>query len=272
MPVLHGNHYEIWGAAGQPVYQAYPAITSARAGDAVFGMISFPDCDGEALARRIYEAYEDLFAFSAGSHLLRIWNYMPRINQASLNLERYRHFNLGRHKAFQTYYAGKLPPAASCLGTSGESVVIYFLLGGKAGLPIENPRQIAAYDYPAQYGPKSPDFSRALLGEIAGERTLFISGTASIVGHQSLHLGAPEKQTVETLVNINAVLDEAEKHGFKGSLDRAELKVYVRKPEQLEAIRSQVEQGFPAAGVIYLNADICREELLVEIEAVVPGG
>ncbi len=271
MPVLHGEAYEMWPTARHPVFETRSGLISARDGGVTFGAMTIPDAEGDELAKRVRAAYEDLFAFAAGAPLLRLWNYMPRINQDSNGLERYRHFNLGRHQAFEKHYAGKLPPAASCLGTQGNTLAIYFLMADKPGTPIENPRQVAAYDYPAQYGPKSPNFSRALLGDPAGEKTLFISGTASIVGHQSLHAGDPEMQTRETLANIEALLDEARKLNFSPALTAARLKVYIREPRHFPVIRALVEAQFPLAEIVYLHADICRVELLVEIEAVIPG-
>ncbi|HZQ35369.1 MAG TPA: hypothetical protein VFD32_05515, partial [Dehalococcoidia bacterium] len=118
-------------------------------------------------------------------------------------------------------------------------------------------------------------FSRAtVLGEGSGA-TLFISGTASIVGHQTRHAGDPAAQTRETLVNIEALLAEAAARGGMRALDLAALayKVYVRDPQELPVIRRQLESAVGArAALLYLKADICRRDLSVEIEAVGGGG
>jgi hypothetical protein len=58
---------------------------------------------------------------------------------------------------------------------------------------------VSAYDYPRQYGPAAPSFSRAAL---TPDPLLLISGTASIVGHASVHLGDVTAQLEETLANL----------------------------------------------------------------------
>jgi hypothetical protein len=88
-------------------------------------------------------------------------------------------------------------PAASAVGIADGPLDLCFFAGrGEPPLPLENPRQISTYDYPPQYGPRAPTFSRATLAQIGGQWTLFISGTASIVGHQSLH---PDDILAQTL-------------------------------------------------------------------------
>src|SRR5262249_5729347 len=105
--------------------------------------------------------------------------------------------------------------------------------------------------------------------------TLFISGTASIVGHRTVHPGDVAAQTRETLTNIEALLDEANRvseplrtHGRFG-LETLACKVYVRNSADLPVVQSQLEPVLGAeAHLVYLQADICRPDLLVEIEAV----
>lgn len=147
-----------------------------------------------------------------------------------------------------------------------QPLVVYFLASRKAATAVENPRQISAYDYPPQYGPK-PAFSRAsILGDI-----LFISGTASIVGHETVHVGDVVAQTRETLTNIEALLSEANRVSGANRFSTRSLayKVYVRNRADLSLIQSQLEPALdPKARVLYLHADICRQDLLVEIEAV----
>jgi enamine deaminase RidA (YjgF/YER057c/UK114 family) len=135
---------------------------------------------------------------------------------------------------------------------------------------IENPRQTSAYHYPPKFGRHSPIFSRAcVLSESAGTN-LFVSGTSSIVGHETVHRGNVAAQTTETMANINAVLDECNRAVGTAcySLDRLKFKVYVRQPADLESIkRTMAGLLRPSTSVVYLQADVCREDLLVEIEA-----
>lgn len=152
----------------------------------------------------------------------------------------------------------------------GSPLLVYFLAGREAPVYLENPRQVSAYRYPRQYGRHSPVFSRATLLRQRGSLTLFISGTASIVGHRSIHVGDTAAQTRETLANIEALLEEANRveRGARFTLGSLALKAYVRRPDDLPVIQAQLAATLgPSPAVIYLQADICREDLLVEIEA-----
>jgi enamine deaminase RidA (YjgF/YER057c/UK114 family) len=225
------------------------------------------------------QAYADVFAVLAASpcsQLLRVWNYFAHINADSHGTERYRQFNAGRQQAFleakRSAFDGS--PAACALGTHGGPLRVYFLAGREAPLPIENPRQVSAYRYPAAYGPRAPTFSRAALADVGGGRAaLFISGTASIVGHQSMHLGDVRRQTEESLTNIATVREAAlARGGFAFPASEMFYTVYVRHAEDLPTVREVFERAVGAGSqaareAIYLHADICRAELLVEIEA-----
>ncbi len=206
-------------------------------------------------------------------HMLRIWNYFPAINVESYELERYRQFNVGRQQAFVACGRSLTEdiPAACALGTAGGALVIYFIaLRGKP-LAIENPRQVSAYHYPADYGPSEPTFSRASLAQINGQEVLFISGTASIIGYRSVHIGDVLAQTKETLANIKAVVKEANKVATKNEygLNSLSYKVYLRRPQDFEVVRNMLQEVVGSdVQATYLEADICRQDLLVEIEAI----
>jgi chorismate lyase/3-hydroxybenzoate synthase len=108
-----------------------------------------------------------------------------------------------------------------------------------------------------------------MLSESAGTN-LFVSGTASIVGHETIHPGDVAAQTRETMANISALLDEANRMvgASRYSLDGLKFKVYVRQPSDLGAIEAALAGSLRScAPVVYLQADVCREDLLVEIEA-----
>lgn len=224
-------------------------------------------------------AYADLFEVlnaSSCTHLLRLWNYFADINLESGGSERYRQFNAGRQQAFfdaqRSAFEGS--PAACALGTQGGPLCVYFLAGRTPPLAIENPRQVSAYRYPDAYGPSAPTFSRAALAGVGGGRlALFISGTASIVGHETLHRGDVRRQTEESLANLAAVrATAAARAGHAFPADEMIYTVYVRHPVDLPVVREVFERTVgpasqAASGAIYLHADICRADLLVEIEA-----
>jgi chorismate lyase/3-hydroxybenzoate synthase len=229
-----------------------------------------------ALLRATESAYREIFEVLGTTehrHLIRIWNYLPDINREADGDERYRHFNSARQSAFRL--SGRTTvgsvPAASALGSpAGSPISIYFLAARHPPMMIENPRQTSAYFYPPKFGAHSPVFSRACVLRDADGTTLFVSGTASIVGHETIHQGDVVAQTHETLANIRALLDEANRvvGSARYSLDALKLKVYVRQPRDLTAIDAALTAALPGStSIVYLQADVCREELLVEIEA-----
>ena len=124
------------------------------------------------------------------------------------------------------------------------------------------------------YSPQSPKFSRAMVLSCGTYTTIFISGTASITHSQTRHPGDAVKQAEETLNNIAALIDEENlaRHGLPGlgtslaSLGFA--RVYIKQPEDYAAVRAICEQRLGKLPTIYAIADVCRPELLVEIEGV----
>ncbi len=153
--------------------------------------------------------------------------------------------------------------------------MLYCLASKTPPESIENPRQTSAYRYPQQYGPRAPSFSRAALWRGADDESdvLFVSGTASIVGHQTLHQGNVVAQAHETLTNLQSVVAAAVSQGARdiALLSDLLLKAYVRHPGDQPLVRQVLAgHGLDADAVLYLHADICRADLLVEIEAIGP--
>lgn len=234
------------------------------------------DADAAALLRATELAYQEIFAVlrqTEHRHLIRIWNYLPEINRDAGGDERYRLFNSARRLAFRNSgqaTTGTVPAACALGSPAGSPISIYFLAARQRPRMIENPRQTSAYHYPSKFGRHRPIFSRAcLLSESAGTN-LFVSGTASIVGYETIHHGDVSAQTGETLANIAALLDEANRavSAERYCLDALKFKVYVRQPSDLGAIEAALSKALrPATPIVFLQADVCREDLLVEIEA-----
>jgi enamine deaminase RidA (YjgF/YER057c/UK114 family) len=230
----------------------------------------------DSLSRATVGAYRKIFDVlerTAHRHLIRVWNYLPEINREANGDERYRRFNSARQAAFRG--SGRPTevsvPAACALGSpAGSPISIYFLASREPPTMIENPRQTSAYRYPPKFGLHSPSFSRACMLRGAPGANLFVSGTASIVGCETMHPGDADAQTRETLANIEALLCEANRivGSARYALEGLKFKVYVRQPCDLDAIKSALAERLGSeTPIVYLRADVCREELLVEIEA-----
>lgn len=278
MPVLgdHAASFEVWASSKPVTVCSEGNIRAATDGDVLFGSMSFEQGDGVELEGLGRQAYTEMFAFMdrlGFPNLLRVWNYLPRINEAENGLERYRCFNLGRHDAFLRSgrdISEENVPAASVLGCAQGPMVVYFMAAKVPGKPIDNPRQMAAYRYPERYGPRSPIFVRAMLAELGAQRCLLMSGTASIVGHETVHHGDVREQTLETLRNMRVLLEQAYPEGLeKCGAVRMRLKAYVRHAGDMATIREFVEREFGGEEQgVYLQTDICRADLLLEIEGV----
>lgn len=285
---IRGGRADRWFAAGA-LRRGQTGSCRWLAGDCcVFGRIDLWEAPGRpaALETAATEAYRQLFTVLRehdGPRLLRIWNYVPHINADQAGLERYRRFNVGRQQAF--VQAGEdafeQSPAACAVGRGDGPLSVCFLAAHTPMRRLENPRQVSAYRYSPHYGPASPSFSRATLADAgAGTLALLVSGTASIVGQDSRHPGDVARQAVETVANLQAVLEAAHACGSaRFELRAMDLTVYVRDPFDWPAIQAQLARMLgpdaPAlAQAIVVQADICRRELLVEIEAhaVRPGG
>ncbi|HWA27339.1 MAG TPA: hypothetical protein VG734_16920 [Lacunisphaera sp.] len=276
VPVLAGPATENLFGPAQPVGRE-GALALFRRDSWLLGGATLPLAgDLESAARRLYS---DLFQATRGLHLARIWNYVPAINAPGAGgLENYRIFSRARSLAFEQHHGPnfkQLLPAASAVGTHAAALTIAFAASPHAPRHVENPLQVSAYDYPGEYGPRAPSFARATLVPGPGPHTVFISGTAAIRGHATIapHQLAPQLAcTLENLAEISRAC------GLGPDLDRPgrskrHFKVYLRHAGDQAAIAAGLEQRLlkPSDVVSYLRADICREPLLVEIEATLFG-
>jgi len=223
--------------------------------------------------------------------VIRTWLFQEDIVGQDGDGNRYRWLNLARREYFRPegrvpIHFGKnltvkdlrgniipldsiTPPASTGIGISANSFVMeaLALLTDREDVHIiflQNPDQVSAFDYDDEVEVTAPLFSRGLAVVIGDRMVIYISGTASIIGKHSVHLGDVVKQTECTLDNIEKVI------GQVGATleDVPQLRVYIKNKEDYEAVRRVVEARCPNTPVLYLEADVCRPELLVEIEAV----
>jgi enamine deaminase RidA (YjgF/YER057c/UK114 family) len=275
-PVIH----EVW-LVDEPWLAGHcEGIVWHRSGGLLYGVIELDELDFadakacSPLQAASEEAYRRIFRLldtEQVPHLWRVWNYLDGINQETHGLERYRQFNVGRQEAFLECHRGATGnvPAACAIGLAGGPLSIAFMAGTTPAVAVENPRQVSAYNYPADYGPRSPTFSRAVLATLPGQEILFVSGTASIVGHQTVHPEDVAGQCREALANIEAVLAEANRQCRSAPFAASELtyRVYVRHAADFPAVCQTLLPLIGGAEVVYVQADICRNDLLLEIEA-----
>jgi len=272
LPVIGDDAcYQVWISARPVKVMGAAPLCLSSDGNILFGSMVLPEAGAggiESMACSAYSTIFDAIDKEGYPSLLRVWNYFSRINDADGGLERYREFNVGRHEAFcdkGRAIGEEGVPAACALGTPQGDLVVCFLAGKAPGIAIENPRQTNAYRYPSDFGPKSPTFSRGVLvGDL-----LLISGTASIIGSETAHPENVARQLDETLENLRLVIGQARECGFSvNDPGRLYLNVYLRHAEDYPGVRNRLDAEFgDAAHVAYLQANICRDDLLLEIEA-----
>jgi len=276
IPVLEGSGtiLEVWTSNTPVTIDHHQGLTGTSDGTMLFGSMTLEQLAGETLQALAKQAYTQIFEFIDHHdyrNLLRVWHYFPQINDNDEHgLERYRGFNVGRHEAFvasSRSIGEENVPAASALGSDSGSLTIYFMASKQAGKAVDNPRQVSAYHYPHSFGPRSPIFVRAMSATVGNQQCFFISGTASIVGYETVHQGDVEKQTGETMLNLRALLEQEPRYNAKQG--RMLLKIYLRHMHDLEVVRAKVQAEFGSAcKAVYLHSNICRSDLLLEIEGV----
>ncbi len=254
---------EIWPATTAVQRHLLAGTHLAEAGDFCLLRLSAP---GEAELQQSYaQLYTQLFTqvLARGyPHLVRLWNYFPGINTVRDGLDGYQHFCLGRAQALDLAPSGIEPhlPAATAIGTASGAAQLIALVARHPGLHYSNPRQIDPIAYPSCYSPRSPNFARAT----AAGGLLFISGTASIVGHLSLHPEQTLAQCQEILTNLRSVLEVAS----VPVAHLCQMKVYLRELADQPAVAALLTAELGAVPTLYLEGDICRPELRLEIEAI----
>lgn len=225
--------------------------------------------------------------------VFRTWFYMGSIvapdSRAADHEQRYKELNRARTDVFgdtrflesslKIQPAFDVYPASTGIGMGGEDIA----LGTTAilterrdvyTLPLENPRQTPAFDYARHYSPESPKFARAMAVIYDDTADVYISGTASITASETQHIGDTAKQTEETLLNIATLIsaDNFAASGFPGygaTLgELAAVRAYVKHAADYETVRAVCERQLPGVPVVYTIGDVCRDDLLVELEAV----
>lgn len=266
---------EVWTSGRAARRGRLGRVDWAEDGSILYGSLSTPlagDLAGETAAH-----FADLLAATEARgfpHLLRVWNFLPGINDAENGTERYRLFNAGRAAAFDERYgvagAETRFSASSAVGSTGDRLVTWFAAARSPGRHLGNPRQVHAFRYPTDYGPRPPSFTRATISPPELGQVLFLSGTASIAGHETRHVGELLLQLEESLHNIEILLQAAGAGNRLPGLGDFDLfRVYLRDAADLELVRAPLARRIgPRPALHFVEADICRAELLLEIEGV----
>ena len=215
--------------------------------------------------------------------IVRQWNYIGNIVGCRNGKQNYQEFNDARSAYYGKGCWSKGYPAATGIGAAGEGIVvggIAFKRKDQGGIyPIDNPLQIAAHVYSknvlidddANAVKSTPKFERAKVIESKMGAVCFVSGTAAIRGEESMDASSARLQTIKTIENIAHLVSKENlvKYGCKPyELRYVQLQVFIKNAEDYAEVRAEVEKAYPHLAVVYSIADVCRSELLVEIEGI----
>lgn len=266
LPVLSPETpHECWTVSGAVTHGSIDELRWSAGGGWRFVAIEIQESEVggiEAASERAYDLLLRHVPSNPERHLQRIWNYLGAINGGEGDRERYRLFCNGRARGLAAHGVTAYP-AATAIGHRGPSglLQVYALCAIEPGCALENPRQVSAWQYPRQYGPTAPSFARAMKLQ---NGALAISGTAAVIGHASRHHDDAAAQTAEAFANLESLLERAELPAFD---QHSPLKVYVRHPDDAAVVEATLARHLdPSVPHILLQGDICRSELLVEID------
>ena len=217
------------------------------------------------------------------SNVVRQWNYIERIVAIENNHQHYQSFNDVRSEHYSNQVWSDGYPAATGIGTQFGGIVIdldaIIIKDSEVQIrKIDNDFQVAAHAYSKgvligeEIGKTTPKFERAKSVATQKENKVYISGTAAIIGEESLVGVKFDKQIKATMINIENLICE---RTFRNSDIRTPspmkldmLRVYLKYEYDTEGAMDYMESSYGETPVCYLLGDVCRDELLVEIEGV----
>lgn len=271
--------YEAWWVDDDVHFSTHGNLRIADSSDYAVIIFEADESDTDDHQRVTHDAYRELLSVVStmgNTRLVKIWNYLGGINEGEGDLERYRQFSVGRAIAFrESGIDDEHSPTGTGVGMMQKRGLSIIALCSKREFTLaENPRQISAFRYPRQYGPQSPKFGRGGSVLAQDHRLHLLSGTASIVGHESMHPGDTGAQFDETLRNLDSLCDaisEAVDDVPKLILDdQCVLRVYLRNAGDYLAVANNLRDrlGPGASRIAFLHGEICRRELMVEIDGI----
>jgi len=223
------------------------------------------------------------------SDIVRQWNYIEDITLEDVSgdrsLQNYQIFNDLRALFYEksTFTAGY--PSATGIGIkNGGCTIEIIALKEKRGndiFPITNTHQVDAHSYSSnvltgEYTGEvktisTPKFERGKFMKFRKEGFLFISGTASIIGENTVYPEDVTKQTLTTIENIDHLISFNNSNHCNKKIDSIpklkNYRVYLKNEQDYDVVKALCDAHFGIKKGIFIKADSCRSNLLVEIEA-----
>ncbi|WP_291600598.1 endoribonuclease L-PSP [Bacteroides sp.] len=232
---------------------------------------------GDILSSDIQEQSETVFDFMGSlmeregfpvDSIVRQWNYIEDITGFDKGQQHYQMFNNVRADFYEGAIWSDGYPAATGIGSRNGGVLVdfdavVFKRSGCYVTAIDNKLQIAAHAYSDRVlvfasGQKStPKFERGKSLTFDSNSQIYISGTAAIRGEENVPAVNVEEQLHVTLENIKQLI---------GIARLKMLRVYLKDERFYAKVKSLLDAYHPGIPISYMQADVCRDELLLEIE------
>lgn len=220
------------------------------------------------------------------SSIVRQWNYIEDIVGEKVldgkTMQNYQQLNDVRELFYRKYNFINGYPSATGIGMNTGGAIFEFIASSQRDgiISITNLEQVEAYKYSqrilvgeaiSQLNVKAtPKFERAKLVTANEAKELYISGTAAIKGEETLAIGDVVKQLDIIVDNINKLIDEEnlKKQGIiiKGAMEYSSLRIYIKDRAYAEEIETAISKYYPCVKALIVVADVCRRDLLIEIE------
>ncbi len=218
------------------------------------------------------------------NNIVRQWNYIEKILYCNGGHQNYQDFNDVRSDYYNPVDWVDGYPAATGIGMQQGGVILSFDAvkikeGNFAVRAIDNTLQRAAHVYSKEVliGDETikstPKFERAKAVFNEKNIVIYISGTAAIRGEESVDIDNIARQTQVTMENIEHLISEPTlsefgvSHNMEGTRLRA-LRVYIKNEADTAAAKEYMDTHYPTIPTFYLWGNVCREELLIEIEGI----
>ncbi len=222
------------------------------------------------------------------SDIVRQWNYIENIvgvtSENNGLIQNYQIFNNVRSEYYKTASFGNGYPAATGIGMKVGGVIIDFIAVSTSNNlsihPITNSQQIDAHQYSEEIlvgdnsvQKASPKFERAKVLSNKTVNEIFISGTAAILGQNTIPKQVITAQTLTTIQNINNLISSDNLIANGVSISKiikapSYIRVYVKNMEDIPEAKKICDEYFKNVPALYLVSDICRDNLAVEIEGI----
>jgi hypothetical protein len=216
--------------------------------------------------------------------IIRQWNYIGNITNFEAGNQHYQTFNNARTAFYLQDDFMHGYPAATGISIPDDNLIISLIAlqpAIKTNIDaIDNHWQIPAYSYSDAVlvdgktikTKTTPKFERAKLVTMDDSVDCFVSGTAAIRNERSMYDDDVVSQTRQTIENINFLIsnENLKQNNYKKALDLQlnSIRVYIKNPEDYQTVKTEIDKAWPDINTIYVQADICRRELLVEIEGI----